>query len=99
MAEHHRVECDRCGGEEPLRDGNDFDDRRVFNDRNEDSDAPDYSLPTGWEDVSIHHGGVVGHLCPDCWSEFKQFEMAFYRSEPETASIELIKAQAEVSDE
>lgn len=65
MPEIHKVECGRCDSTEDLKEPG------VFGDRG------DYRLPEDWHEFSVHHGGVVTHLCPDCWDKYLLIEEEF----------------------
>jgi hypothetical protein len=79
VAKNHTVTCDRCEKEKSL------DEDYLFGQR--DSNNADHSLPEGWHEIAIHHGGVMGHLCSRCWTEYQEFEEEFYRSAPEASNI------------
>ena len=68
MPEIHKVECGRCGTTEGLKEPG------VFG-------SDEYTLPEDWHEFDVDHGGVVTHLCPDCWDKYLLIEEEFLSKE------------------
>jgi len=61
-----KVECSRCGKEEQMQR------------KNVNQDKIQAKLPENWRNVDIHHAGVVGDICGECWKDYQTVEEYFF---------------------
>jgi len=86
MPEIHKVKCSKCGKTESMERPS-----KIFN-----SDES-YNLPPNWREINIHHGGVTGHLCPECWHDYLCIEELFLHEDlPQDTNIENPELQGNI---
>jgi len=61
-----KAECARCGKQEEMK-------RKKITDRKIKA-----KLPKDWMIVDIHHSGVVGDICDECWKDYQAVEEYFF---------------------